>query len=97
MARLTDEQYAQVLMDRLRTDIADARLMRTRAAVVSKMADEVEHAAGELRIPDDARRTMRDLSREVRAELRAARAALKEPAPEERIPNPVIAQAAALA
>ncbi|MGP1309076.1 MAG: hypothetical protein ACTS27_02630 [Phycisphaerales bacterium] len=87
MARLTDEQYAEVLMDRLRNDMADARSMRVRPSVVSNMADEVEHAAGELRIPDDARRTMRDLSREIRAELRAARAALKEPAPQERAPT----------
>lgn len=86
MARLTDEQYAKVLMDRLRRDMTDARAMKVRASVVSNMADEVELAAGQLRIPDDARRSMRELSREARTELRAAKAALKEPAPTERAP-----------
>lgn len=92
MARLTDEQYAQILMDRLRSDIFQARAMKIRASVVSNMADEVELAAGQLRIPDDSRRSMRDLSREARLELRAAKAALREPAPAERVPaSPVMA------
>ncbi len=86
MARLTDEQYAQILMDRLRRDILEARAMKVRASVVSNMADEVELAAGQLRIPDDSRRTMRELSREARSELRAAKAALREPAPVEKTP-----------
>jgi predicted metal-dependent hydrolase len=86
MARLNDEQYAQILMDRLRRDILEARAMKLRASVVSNMADEVELAAGQLRIPDDSRRTMRELSREARSELRAAKAALREPAPVERVP-----------
>jgi predicted metal-dependent hydrolase len=86
MARLNDEQYAQILMDRLRRDILEARAMKLRASVVSNMADEVELAAGQLRIPDDSRRSMRELSREARNELRAAKAALREPAPVERVP-----------
>jgi predicted metal-dependent hydrolase len=86
MARLNDEQYAQILMDRLRRDILEARAMKLRASVVSNMADEVELAAGQLRIPDDSRRSMRELSREARTELRAAKAALREPAPVERVP-----------
>ncbi len=88
MARLSDEQYAQILMDRLRRDILEARAMKLRASVVSNMADEVELAAGQLRIPDDSRRCMRELSREARNELRAAKAALREPAPVERVPAP---------
>jgi predicted metal-dependent hydrolase len=87
MARLNDEQYAQILMDRLRRDILEARAMKLRASVVSNMADEVELAAGQLRIPDDSRRSMRELSREARNELRAAKAALREPAPVERVPT----------
>lgn len=93
MARLSDEQYAQVLMDRLRNDIAQANSMKLRGSVVSTMADEVEMAAGQLRITDDARRSMRELSREARAHLRAAKKALREPAPTEMAPVGALATA----
>lgn len=86
MARLNDEQYACVLMNQLRNDLAKSQTMSVRATVVSRMADEIELASNHLSVSDDSRRTMRELAREVRDELRRARKALLDPAPVEQTP-----------
>lgn len=84
MARLNDEQYASVLMNQLRNDLAQAKSLGARHTVASRMADEVELASSRLAVSDEAKRSMRDLAREVRDELRRSKEAQREPAPIEQ-------------